>query len=663
MRREIVTVNAPRISVVIPCFNQGRYLVEAISSAQLAYEGPLEVVVVDDGSTDPKTDHWLREAETLGGDIKIVRQANRGLSGARNAGIEASTGDFIQFLDADDLLVPGKLDAQIAHFLVSQRLDVSVCNFLLCDDLRNVFSKPDEAIAQFDLTLEDFLYRWERGFVIPIHCALFRRAVFNVVRFDEEARAKEDWIFWCTLVAGRTKLAYAAGHWAIYRQHQQSMRRSYVSMGKNWLGAALKLDALVGRTHPAFFEACVEWFDTCYRQHPTYQEEIKANRLRLTPASAQTAAAVSTGSSSDSYFVSKLVGVFEGLKVKNEKPLVTVVIPVYNHFEHFLGCLESLGSQGDADFEVICIDDASTDPRIGILFDTLSNKVPHIRLVRHAVNKGISASQNEAVELANGEFVAFLDCDDALEPRALEVVTQIIQNDVEIDYLFTDRNDIDVNGVHLRHAKYGGYPSLKPEDGRSVRDDLLDGMVASHLKVIRRSIYLAVGGTNDQYSGCQDWELALKIAETGKFQYLPQALYRHRVHASSVTQADRVAQFRKTNQLRRVFSQRWLRPDNHMSDSCRPCLVPNNDSEKVLCFHGKENLPSLIELKKAWLEGFTCSFDTRVAADLSVINFLREYNSYFDRVLWSDPAVPGALIGYLWSDQVLASSIIRSHAI
>ncbi|WP_249212173.1 hypothetical protein [Burkholderia cenocepacia] len=87
----------------------------------------------------------------------------------------------------------------------------------------------------------------------------------------------------------------------------------------------------------------------------------------------------------------------------------------------------------------------------------------------------------------------------------------------------------------------------------NIKNDLLDGMVASHLKVIRRSTYLKAGGSDDAFSGIQDWELALKIAEFGRFHYLHEPLYRHRVHTRSVTSSDSVGQFRKTNIVRRRF--------------------------------------------------------------------------------------------------------------
>lgn len=91
------------VSVVIPCYNQGRFLAEAIASAT-ATQHRVEVVVVDDGSTDD-TAAVAREFPVL-----YVRQPNRGLAAARNRGFGESTGSFVIFLDADDRLLPGAID-------------------------------------------------------------------------------------------------------------------------------------------------------------------------------------------------------------------------------------------------------------------------------------------------------------------------------------------------------------------------------------------------------------------------------------------------------------------------------------------------------------------------------------------------------------------------
>jgi glycosyltransferase involved in cell wall biosynthesis len=95
--------------VVIPAFNAERFLGETIESIQAQDYEPVEIVVVDDGSTDGTA----RVARSYG--VRLVRQPNGGQAAARNAGIAAAAGELVAFLDADDLWEPGKLRRQVSH--------------------------------------------------------------------------------------------------------------------------------------------------------------------------------------------------------------------------------------------------------------------------------------------------------------------------------------------------------------------------------------------------------------------------------------------------------------------------------------------------------------------------------------------------------------------
>ena len=98
-----------KVSIIIPCYNRERYISAAINSALQHTHYTSEVIVVDDGSTDGS---WLAIA-SFGSRIKAVRIANSGVSQARNVGLDLATGDYIQFLDSDDLLCPDGLRNQI----------------------------------------------------------------------------------------------------------------------------------------------------------------------------------------------------------------------------------------------------------------------------------------------------------------------------------------------------------------------------------------------------------------------------------------------------------------------------------------------------------------------------------------------------------------------
>jgi glycosyltransferase involved in cell wall biosynthesis len=117
-----------RVSVIIPTFNRARLLAEAIQSS-LGQRGvpELEVIVVDDGSSDD-TRSCVRHVQEGDTRLQYVYQKNRGPSAARNTGLRNATGEFVQFLDSDDLLLPGKISRQIRVFDGDAGVGVNSCH-------------------------------------------------------------------------------------------------------------------------------------------------------------------------------------------------------------------------------------------------------------------------------------------------------------------------------------------------------------------------------------------------------------------------------------------------------------------------------------------------------------------------------------------------------
>ncbi|MBZ4417567.1 glycosyltransferase [Myxococcus sp. RHSTA-1-4] len=179
-----MSAQPPRFSVVIPCFNQGAFLAEALDSLRAQTLPPHEIIVVDDGSTDPYS--VQRMDELCVGGVKLVRQENRGLSGARNSGIRAATGDWILPLDADDRLAPDALETCATAIAASPEVDVWY---------------PD--IQYFGL--ENFVWKcfhfnpWRQLWENQMVCSsAIRRTVFDAgVLYNERMRqGYEDWEFY-----------------------------------------------------------------------------------------------------------------------------------------------------------------------------------------------------------------------------------------------------------------------------------------------------------------------------------------------------------------------------------------------------------------------------------------------------------------------------------
>lgn len=197
--------NGPTFSVVIPCFNRASRIEAAINSALDQSLPPHEIIVVDDGSTDESAS----VAESLGPAVRVIRTENRGPSAARNLGIDEAQGDWIAFLDADDVWHPEKMTLQAQALAAFPEVKLVFCDtetwsqgkqqivsrFLLGGVYESVVSRQGDALL-FDRSLFHRLLDRSRIFTSAV---LVKRGVGGL-RFSEDLRGPEDWALWMDLV-------------------------------------------------------------------------------------------------------------------------------------------------------------------------------------------------------------------------------------------------------------------------------------------------------------------------------------------------------------------------------------------------------------------------------------------------------------------------------
>lgn len=241
----------PLVSVIIPCYNQARFLPDAVASLQAQTLATWECMIVDDGSAD----NTAKVAESLAqGDdrIRVVSQSNHGPSAARNAGLRLARGRYIQFLDADDLIAPEKLLAQVSALSGAPPLALSYCDYRYCpeDDVTATATRDDFPPPRFLMKrpVEDIAARWETDFSIPIHCFLFDASFFRSQRisFDENLPNHEDWDCWMRIFALDPVVVLVSGTFAIYRLHRESLTRDRGGMGSGFDLAIQKQLQLLG---------------------------------------------------------------------------------------------------------------------------------------------------------------------------------------------------------------------------------------------------------------------------------------------------------------------------------------------------------------------------------------------------------------------------------
>lgn len=188
---EILTESLPLVSVVIPTYNYGHFVCEAIESALAQTYPHIEVIVVDDGSRDDTK----KRLEQYGSKIRTVYQDNRGLSAARNTGIKEAKGVYIAFLDSDDIWIPKKIEQQIQAFEGKTSLGIVSCSNLEINEKGDVLG---------EVLKQDFKNRKElidnlilRNVISGGSNAVVRKDCFSKIGlFDETLNSSEDWDMW-----------------------------------------------------------------------------------------------------------------------------------------------------------------------------------------------------------------------------------------------------------------------------------------------------------------------------------------------------------------------------------------------------------------------------------------------------------------------------------
>lgn len=208
------------VTVIIPAYNRADLLPETLASLLDQTRVPDEIIVVDDGSTDGTPDLLANYDPP----VRVIRQENRGLAGARNTGIDAAQGDLIAFLDSDDLLLPASIERRAEYLETHPAVDVvySDVNLLQGTRILGTYTqraprpRPSGSVFAF----------FARDNLMPLHGFMLRRDCLAHNRFDASMNPAEDYDLWVRLAA-QYRFHYIDEPLAVYRLHDTMMTRVY----------------------------------------------------------------------------------------------------------------------------------------------------------------------------------------------------------------------------------------------------------------------------------------------------------------------------------------------------------------------------------------------------------------------------------------------------
>lgn len=213
----------PKVSVIMPCFNHARFIVESVNGILAQTHPDLELIIVDDCSLDNSWD-VVRSLTAKDHRIRVIRhERNLGASKSRNDGLRAARGEFIGFCDADDIWEPGKLGRQMSLLDEHPDYDVVYCDTIIIDENGSPTGQRFSELFPVPQTASGWLFRElvVRNFINMQSVLMRKKCVQSVGYFDEGIKWVEDWWYWIRLSRPH-RFLYSKEPLAKYRVHGRS---------------------------------------------------------------------------------------------------------------------------------------------------------------------------------------------------------------------------------------------------------------------------------------------------------------------------------------------------------------------------------------------------------------------------------------------------------
>ncbi len=263
----------PLVSIVIPCYNQAKFLDQAIRSALGQTHRDLEVVVINDGSTDNTPEvagRFLSDPR-----LRLMNQRNAGLPAARNSGIRESRGEFINFLDSDDWLAEDMIETLVSTLIENPEASFSYCDLQITDSNGTPLNTFSVGTAR-EVVNGDIFGSLVIGGYFPPLAVLLRRSVLDEVGwFDEDLGGHADYDLWLRASAKGHRALYVDRKLAYYRAHDGSMSCNWQHMSSTREAAFGKIARLCPERFAQAVNQMIEDREDMYRAHTWLDNQYK----------------------------------------------------------------------------------------------------------------------------------------------------------------------------------------------------------------------------------------------------------------------------------------------------------------------------------------------------------------------------------------------------
>lgn len=531
--RKDVCENAPSISIIIPVYNCEKFIRECYYSIAEQKLKNIQIIYIDDGSTDQSI-NILKNLADGDNRIMIICQNHRGAGYARNLGIKYSRGEFIAFMDADDMYPSG----EVLYKLYTEAIyhNVNICGGSLWQ-LRNGELCKDASLFEKGYTfnhdgLIDYIdYQYDFGYWRFIYKKEF--IIKNNIQFPSYLRGQDPPFFVkCMLLARKfyaikdpTYIYRVSSNHVVWTPQKicdvyNSYKDLLIISKQNSL---INLHNLI--VSRIANRSLIEYIDV-------YNEDIRKTIL-------STISEVNYDYL-DQYNNINLSMVFSYIHKTNPTFLISVIVSVYNQEKYIKDCLNSIINQTCKNLEIICINDGSTDNSLNILREFKKNYKNFVLINQR--NKGLSRSRNEAISISRGKYILFVDSDDLLRNDALEKLFLKMERR-NLDMLsFSGMNFIGdiANKIENKYWTFSYLPKNFNKDVFNWRDckSFLHRMAVSSCLTMYKASFIKNNKIFFPDRLCFEDNLFFikSITKANRCGILNEKFYYRRVHSASITQ-------------------------------------------------------------------------------------------------------------------------------
>ena len=458
----------PEISVIVPVYNTAKYLPNCLDSLVKQTFTDLEIICVNDASTDNSLS-VIKTYMKQDGRIKLIHfNTHQGVSVARNEAIKSAKGKYIGFADSDDFV---DLDFYEKLYQKAQETDADVVK----GDLKELCL--DGQVKTYPQNDDILKYKNKLCFYIGFTSAIYRTSLIKEKHlfFDSRLIHTEDLVWLNRVMTTADSLEVVENVFYHYQHRENSadgqifshenVQSAYVgykhiflrmyavaqkssldfsSCYQNYFGSILtflfrtpnlKDKELFCKLLFFFYQCCPDFYARYLaNQHPAIGFYLAQNNLEKF---------VQFMKDKNSFMSLKIADFRYHVCQNQGVSKISVIVPVYNSYDFLTPCLDSIFRQTYQNLEIICVDDCSTDDSLKLL-ESFAQKDSRIRIIKRTENGGQAAARQSGIDAATGSYIGFVDSDDWLDEDYYEKMVEKARQ---------DQTDIVINATILDHVE------------------------------------------------------------------------------------------------------------------------------------------------------------------------------------------------------------------